>query len=194
MFTGIVEEVGTVRSIVNKGRVSVLTVDAGKAAEGVKTGDSVAVNGACLTVTGTKGSCLSFDVMQETLTVTDIGRLKSGNKVNLERSLKMGDRISGHFVSGHVDCIGVIRKKGYLRSNLCFEIGIPGRFSAYVLPKGSVAVEGISLTVAAKTHDSFSVYVIPHTRAATTLGLKSPSQQVNIEFDMLAKAAFRGNP
>jgi riboflavin synthase len=189
MFTGIVEEIGTVRGISTKGRVTVLTVECGIAAEGVVVGDSIAVNGACLTITALKDRWLSFDMMQETRGATTLGSLRPGAKVNCERSLKMGDRISGHFVSGHIDCVGLIKQKAYVRSNLCFEIGIPPRYSCYILPKGSIAVDGISLTIAGKRPGSFSVYVIPHTLASTTLGLKTPAQQVNVECDMLAKAA-----
>lgn len=193
MFTGIIEEIGTVRGMTGRGRISVLSVEAGKAAEDVRIGDSIAVNGACLTVTGIKAGRLSFDVMQETRDGTDLGALRPGSKVNLERSLKMGDRIGGHFVSGHVDCVGVIRRKTHVRANLCFEIGIPPGFRPLIMLKGSVAVDGISLTVAGKTPDSFSVYIIPHTLASTVLGLKSVSQPVNVEFDMLVKSAVRGS-
>jgi riboflavin synthase len=189
-----VEEIGTVRRMSARGRAAVLMVDGRKAAEGVAVGDSIAVNGACLTVTAINGGCLSFDVMPETRDTTTIGSLRAGTKVNLERSLKMGDRISGHFVSGHVDCIGVIRRKAHVRANVCLEIGIPPRVTGYVLPKGSIAVDGISLTVAAQASGSFSVYVIPHTLACTTLGIKAPSQAVNVEFDILAKSAALRNP
>lgn len=194
MFTGIIETTGIVRRITARGLVSVLSIDAGAVVEGVKPGDSVAVNGVCLTVTAVNGSCLSFEAMQETRSKTTTGLLKPGDKANLERSLKMGDRVSGHFVYGHVDCIGVIRKKAYERSNLCFQIAIPASFSSYILPKGSIAVDGISLTVAAKAAASFSVYVIPHTLAHTTLAEKAASRKVNVEFDMLAKAGGARNP
>lgn len=194
MFTGIIEATGVVRRITARGLVSVIAIDAGSAAEGVKPGDSVAVNGVCLTATAVSGSCLAFEAMQETRTKTTTGMLKPGDKVNLERSLKLGDRISGHFVYGHVDCIGVIRRKAYERGNLCFEIGIPTKSGACLLPKGSIAVDGISLTIAARSAAAFSVYVIPHTVAHTTLEGKRASQKVNVEFDMLAKAGGSGNP
>jgi len=109
--------------------------------------------------------------------------------VNLERPLKVGDRISGHFVLGHVDCLGVIRRKGYENSNLCFEIAVPPKFIASVLPKGSIALDGISLTITEKKSATFSVYIIPHTLKNTTLGFKEPSALVNVEFDILAKKA-----
>lgn len=188
MFTGIVEELGTVVALSKRGRLGRLTVRGATAAQGSRIGDSIAVNGACLTIVALKGDQLSFDVMQETLSLTDLGRLAPGDRVNLERSLKLGDRVSGHFVSGHVDCLGVIRKKISVRGNLCFEIAIHPKSSGYILPKGSVAVDGISLTVAEKKSGAFTVYVIPHTLINTTLGIKGASRQVNIEFDMLAKA------
>lgn len=189
MFTGIVEELGTVRALSRQGRVSLLSIDAAKACEGTAVGDSICVNGACLTVVKVKAGNLQFEVMPETLGLTNLGALCPGEKVNLERSLKLGDRISGHFVLGHVDCQGVIRKKSFVRGNLSFEIGIPPRQGGYVLPKGSVAVDGISLTVADLRPGAFCVYVIPHTLDNTTLGFKGPSRKVNLEFDMLAKAA-----
>ncbi len=191
MFSGIVEELGTVKGLSSKGTGYLLTVESPKAAEGTAIGDSIAVNGACLTVVGVRGGLLSFDVMRETRELTDIGGLAPGSRVNLERSLKMGDRISGHFVSGHVDCKGVIRRKSYVRGDLCIEIGVPARFIPLVLPKGSIAVDGVSLTVTGIKGNSFSVCVIPHTLASTTLGIKSASQPVNVEFDMMSKAARR---
>ncbi|MBU1999218.1 MAG: riboflavin synthase [Candidatus Omnitrophota bacterium] len=185
MFSGIIEELGEVRKISRIGNNSVLEIKADKVTEDVKIGDSVAVNGVCLTII--KKEILSFEAIPETLKVTNLGLLKFGDKVNLERSLKVGDRVSGHFVSGHVDCLGIIRKKNYLQGNLGFEIAVPNKFMCYILPKGSVAVDGISLTIADKRSSSFTVYIIPHTLKNTTLGFKGPSHKVNIEFDMLAK-------
>lgn len=109
------------------------------------------------------------------------------DKVNLERSLKVGDRVSGHFVTGHVDCVGIIRKRHFIGGNLCFEIAVPVSYLKYCLPKGSVAVDGISLTLVNKASNTFSVYIIPHTLKNTTLGFKGHSLEVNVEFDMLAK-------
>ena len=187
MFSGIVEELGEVCSLTRRGAVTLLSVKADKVLEETKIGDSISVNGACLTAVKKDKTSLSFEVMNATLKVTNLGSLKFAEKVNLERSLKVGDRISGHFVSGHIDCTGIIRKKNYVNSNLCFEIAVPAEFMRFVILKGSVAVDGISLTLADKKSNTFSVYIIPHTLKNTTLGFKGPSNKVNIEFDLLAK-------
>lgn len=187
MFSGIVEELGEVRKITRLGNIALFEIKADIAGQDIKTGDSVSLNGACLTLTGKNPGILSFEVMPETLKVTNLGALKVSDKVNLERALKIGDRLSGHFVSGHVDCAGIIRRKNYSGGNLCFEIAIPAKFIRYVLPKGSIAVDGISLTIVTKKSDTFSVYVLPHTLKNTTLKFKGPSDKVNIEFDILAK-------
>jgi riboflavin synthase len=187
MFTGIVEELGSVRSVSKKGNLSLLEIQADKVSEDVKIGDSVSVNGACLTVIKKKGACLSFEAMPETLKLTNLGMLRVSDKVNLERSLKIGDRLSGHFVTGHIDCLGIIRRKKYVNGNLSFEVAVPGKFMSYILPKGSISVDGISLTITNKKSGSFDVYIIPHTLKNTTLGFKGPSDKVNVEFDILAK-------
>lgn len=191
MFTGIVEELGQVKKLSRRGSSTLLEIEAVKAADGIKVGDSIAVNGACLTVVDCEAGRLSFEVMPETMKATDLGVLRLCDKVNLERSLKIGDRLSGHFVTGHIDCIGIIRKKGYAGGNLSFQINVPAGFSSFILPKGSVAVDGISLTLMAKKAGSFTVYIIPHTLKNTTLAFKGPSDKVNVEFDILAK---RANP
>jgi len=187
MFTGVIEELGSVRGITRRERVSLLEIKANKVLADVEIGNSIAVNGACLTVVKKESDYLSFEVMPETLKLTNLGSLRITEKVNLERALKLGDRLSGHFVTGHVDCLGLVRKKTYFKNNLSFEIATPPEFMKYILPKGSVAVDGISLTVVDKKSNTFSVYLIPHTIANTTLGLKGPSDKVNVEFDILAK-------
>jgi riboflavin synthase len=187
MFTGIIEELGQVQNISRSGNATLLTVKASKVMDEIKMGDSIAVNGVCLTVVQKGKETLSFEVMAETCRITNLGSMKVSDKVNLERSLKIGDRLSGHFVAGHVDCLAVIRKKNHINNNLCFEIAVPLKFMQYVLPKGSIAVDGISLTIAEKKSDTFSVYIIPHTLKNTTLKFKGPSEKVNIEFDILAK-------
>ena len=187
MFCGIIEELGQVKKISRRGKVSLLEIKAEKVREGVKIGDSIAVNGACLTVTGLDNGLLSFEVMPETLKITNLGSIRICDSVNLERSLRAGDRISGHFVLGHIDCKGLIRKKGYVEGNLCLEINVPAEFMHLVVLKGSVAVDGISLTIAHKRGNSLEVYVIPHTLKNTTLGFKGPSDKVNVEFDILLK-------
>jgi riboflavin synthase len=187
MFTGIIEELGKVRRIARQGRVARLEIEAVKVSADSKIGDSIAVNGACLTLVKKEDGLLIFEAMEETLKVTNLCSLKIHEKVNLERSLKVVDRISGHFVSGHVDCAGIIRSKAYRSNNLCFEIAVPQQFMRYCLPKGSIAVDGISLTLVATKSNTFSIYIIPHTLKNTTLGFKGPSDKVNVEFDLLAK-------
>jgi riboflavin synthase len=192
VFTGIIEELGQVKSISRRGNNTLLEVKAGIVLEDTKIGDSIAVNGACLTVVKNEQGVLSFEAMPETTRLTNIGSLKISDKVNLERSLKAGGRISGHFVNGHIDCLGVIRKKGPEAGNLCFQITLPSEFLKYIIPKGSIAVDGISLTIAKKSSNTFSVYIISHTLANTTLNFKGASSEVNIEFDILAKSLIRG--
>lgn len=189
MFSGIIEELGIVKKISRSGNNTVLEIQADKTLEDTKIGDSIAVNGSCLTLIKKNRDSLSFEVMPETLKVTNLGSFGISDKVNLERSLKIGDRLSGHFVSGHIDCLGLIRKKNYVAGNLSFEIAVPGKFLGCILPKGSIAIDGISLTIVDKKSNTFTVYIIPHTLKNTTLGFKGPSDQVNLEFDILAKKA-----
>jgi len=189
MFSGIIEELGKVRKISRSGGVIVLEVAARNITDDLKIGDSVSVNGACLTLVAKNKDLLKFDVMPETAKCTNLGTLRAGDEVNLERSLKVGDRISGHFVSGHVDCVGIIRKKSMQSGNLCFEIAIPAAFVRYCVLKGSIAIDGISLTIMKTASNIIHVYIIPHTLKNTTLGFKGPSSAVNIEFDILIKAS-----
>jgi riboflavin synthase len=188
MFSGIIEELGEIRSIARRSNVTILEIKAEKVISDAKVGESIAVNGVCLTVVKKTKDSLSFEAIPETLRLTNLGTLKIADKVNLERSLRVGDRISGHFVTGHIDCQGLIRRKNYKAGNLCFEISLLSQFASYILPKGSIAVEGVSLTIAEKRSNSFSVYIIPHTLANTNLSFKGPSNKVNLEFDILAKA------
>jgi len=187
MFSGIIEELGEVKKISKQGYNTLLEIKADKVLEDTKIGDSISVNGACLTVVKKEATALTFEAIPQTLKITNLGTLKLSDKVNLERSLKVGDRISGHFVTGHIDCSGIIRKKNYLYNNLCFEIAVPAEFIKYSIPKGSIALDGISLTIVERKSNTFSVYIIPHTLKNTTLGFKGPSDKVNIEFDILAK-------
>ncbi|MDD5568715.1 MAG: riboflavin synthase [Candidatus Omnitrophica bacterium] len=187
MFAGIVEELGTVKRVFRKGNITLIEVSAALTLVDAKIGDSLAVNGVCLTAVEVNKNYLVFEAIPETLKVTNLGALRAGEKVNLERSLRVGDRISGHFVSGHVDCLGIIRKKGYFNGNLALEIAVPVEFIKYCLPKGSIAVDGISLTIASIKSNTFSVYIIPHTLKNTTLDFRGVSAGVNIEFDLLVK-------
>lgn len=189
MFTGIIEELGEVKNISKRGKVTLLEVKTEKISADTVIGDSVAVNGACLTVINKSADTLSFEVMSHTLSGTDLGSLRPKDKVNLEGALKIGDKVSGHFVSGHVDCTGIIRKKNYIDDNLSFEIAAPVSYLRYILDKGSISVDGISLTIAHKKSTTFCVYIIPHTLKNTTLGFKGPSDKVNLEFDILVKSA-----
>lgn len=190
MFTGIIEELGQVKSIKKNGNVWILSVKAEKILEGVVIGDSVAVNGVCLTVVHISKDVISFDVMPETFSNTNISLLKISENINLERSLEVGKRLSGHFVTGHIDCQGIIRKKTFLNGNLCFEIAIPTEKIKFVISKGSIAIDGISLTLVSKKSNTFTVYIIPHTLENTTLKFKGPSSKVNIEFDILTKSVI----
>jgi len=187
MFTGIIETLGSVKSIAKRGAITSLAIKANGITEDTGIGDSIAVNGVCLTVVQKNAESLAFEIMPETLKSTNLGTLKVADKVNLERSLKVGARVSGHFVLGHVDCLGVIRKKTYTQGNLSFAITVPPAYIKYCLPKGSLAVDGISLTLASIRSTTVAVYIIPHTCKNTTLSFKGPSDKVNLEFDILAK-------
>jgi riboflavin synthase len=187
VFSGIVEELGEVKNISRGGTVFVIKIKADKIIEGTKTGDSISVNGVCLTVIKKEEQIITFEAIPETIKITNLGFLRTSDKVNLERSLKMGDRLSGHFVTGHVDCLGIISKKVRIGGNLSFEFSVPVKFLKFILTKGSIAVDGISLTIANKKSSAFNVYLIPHTLKNTTLGFKGQSDKVNIEFDILAK-------
>lgn len=187
MFTGIVEELGRVREISRKAGVTLLGIGAKEALIDSKVGDSIAVNGVCLTIVSIGNNSISFEVIDTTFKSTNLGLLRIGQEVNLERSLKVGERISGHFVSGHIDCLGLVRKKGSRCGNIEFEISIPPAFTRYCLPKGSISLDGISLTVANFRANTIKVCIIPHTLKNTTLNFKGPSDKLNVEFDILAK-------
>ncbi|MBU2540980.1 MAG: riboflavin synthase [Candidatus Omnitrophica bacterium] len=187
MFTGIIEELGKVKALERRGRLFRLGIEAEKITQDIKIGDSISVNGVCLTLVAVENNLISFDVLNETVQRSNIGGLRTLENVNLERALKVGDRLSGHFVNGHIDCMGIIRKKTYKDNNLCYEISFPSEFSSYAVEKGSIAVDGISLTISQIRGGSFSVNVIPHTLVNTTLKFKGPSSKVNLEFDILLK-------
>lgn len=187
MFTGIIEELGEVKNISKRSRVSILTVLARNILEDANIGDSIAVNGVCLTVSGKKNDSLNFEIMPETLRTSTLGWLRPRDKLNLERALKLGQRISGHFVTGHIDCLGIIRGRRGIGGDASFDIAVPVNFIKYILPKGSISVDGISLTIAYKMHNIFRVCLIPHTLKNTALQFRGHSDKVNIEFDLLAK-------
>lgn len=187
MFTGIIQEKGTVTHFSRYQKNENLKVHSLIIPSKSKIGDSISVNGVCLTVSKIKSDIISFDLLRETTELTNLGLLKSGDSVNLEESLKINDKISGHFVTGHIDCMGVIKKKGFINNNNFFEITIPGKFMHLLAPKGSIAIDGTSLTVVGVLRDSFTVYIIPHTLQNTILGKKNIGNKINIEFDILAK-------
>ncbi|MBI1922393.1 MAG: riboflavin synthase [Geobacter sp.] len=191
MFTGLIEQIGRVRLLERTGEAARLTVDAGFPAGEVAIGDSVAINGVCLTVTRIEGDRLTFDVSPETIDRTAFRHLRPGVPVNLERALRLSDRLGGHIVSGHVDCIAAIIRRRDVSGNTVISFRMPVEFARYVVGKGSVAIDGISLTVNDVTSDGFSVNIIPHTAASTTLQYLKVGDEVNIETDILGKYVER---
>ena len=187
MFTGIVRELGTVASfdgsrLVVAGRVT---------APGAAVGDSVAVAGVCLTVVEAGEGRLAFDVVPETLSRTALGRVRAGSAVNLEPSLRVGDQLGGHVVQGHVDAVGRVRSVTPQGEGRRVWIDAPENVLAYCIEKGSIAVDGVSLTIAAFDDEGFEVALIPHTLAVTTLGRLEPADEVNLEADVLGKVVER---
>ena len=191
MFTGLVEVMGRIDALVDQPPGKRLTISAGPVAKGAKIGDSICINGCCLTVVGMSGHRLDFEAGQETLSRSTLGTLEVGDFVNLERSLALGDRLGGHVVTGHVDAVGVLieRRNDPPWSHLKFRI--PSRLAGQIASKGSIAVDGISLTVVDADTNTFSVALIPHTLKATTLGKRGAGDKVNLETDVLAKYVER---
>src|SRR2546423_6460688 len=191
MFTGLIEEVGTVVALRGVGQPIELELLAPRLAEQVRIGDSVAVNGCCLTVARKDGEKLSFDILKESLDRTNLGALRSESRVNLELALVAGARFGGHFLQGHVDCAAPILAVEERNADLQLEIQLSPKFSQYVAFKGSIAINGISLTVAEVSPKSFAVWIIPHTRSEPNLANAKPGDLVNLEFDLLAKYVER---
>ncbi|HOI75844.1 MAG TPA: riboflavin synthase [Syntrophales bacterium] len=187
MFTGIIQGFGTVRGLAKKGPEGRLEVDSALDLSDIKTGDSIAVNGACLTVTTRDGNRFSADVSAETLERTTLKGLRTGARVNLEKALRLTDFLGGHLVLGHVDAVGRIVEKTDRGTSIVFGFEIPGELAKYIVEKGSVAVDGISLTVNRCENNRFYVNVIPHTAGQTTLGFRKVADAVNIETDILGK-------
>ena len=190
MFTGIIEGIGKIEKISKntKNRSAIqMTVDLGKYAKGLKIGQSVALNGVCLTATKLSKSNCIFEMIEETTLKTDLGNLKPGNIVNIERSLKTGDRLEGHFVLGHVDGVGIIKKIQNKPKEVQVWFEIPKKLSKYVVKKGSIAVDGISLTVVDVKNNLASVCLIPHTIEITNFKTKNVGDKLNIETDILGK-------
>lgn len=191
MFTGLIEELGTVKSLQRAQTAFQLTVAADTVLKDVKIGDSIAVNGTCLTVVACGKSEFTADVMPETVRRTVLSALKPGDTVNLERTMALGDRFGGHIVSGHIDGVGEILQKKQDENAVVVKIAAAKPLLRYVIEKGSVAIDGISLTVVACGKTWFSVSLIPHTASATTLGWKKEGDAVNIETDMIGKYVER---
>jgi riboflavin synthase len=191
MFTGIVEELGTVDSLEEQTDAVRLTVRGPHVTLDAKLGDSISVNGCCLTVAQCDGETFTADVMRETLTKTSLGVLEPGSPVNLERAVTATTRLGGHIVQGHVDGTGSVVRREPSEHWEVVEISLPGELSRYLVDKGSITVDGVSLTVVHAGDDAFTVSLIPETLARTTLGSKQPGDPVNLEVDVIAKYVER---
>lgn len=187
MFTGIIEEIGKIRAIRRGGRSIELEIGAEKVLEGTRVGDSIATNGVCLTVTALGNGVFSADVMPETMTRSNLGDLKPGDRVNLERALCLNSRLGGHIVAGHVDGTGRIVEKKTDENAVWITVAAAPEVLRYIIEKGSVAIDGVSLTVAYVDEHVFKVSVIPHTQEETVLTSRRPGDLVNLENDMIAK-------
>lgn len=190
MFTGIIEGLGTIIRFDKNTKTrseAKMMVNLGKIAKGLRVGDSVAINGVCLTAIHIAKGVAKFEMVGETIKKTNLGSLENGDRVNIERSLKIGDRLEGHFVLGHVDGSGIISKINKQPNQIQIWIELPRELSKYVAKKGSITIDGISLTIVDKTKSRFSVSIIPHTMKVTNLGLKKIGDKVNIETDVLGK-------
>ncbi|MDZ7735813.1 MAG: riboflavin synthase [Gammaproteobacteria bacterium] len=188
MFTGIVEAIGRISDIADRGDDARLSIDTGKLdITDMVTGDSLAISGVCLSVISKSGQALSVDVSAETLRCTKLGELLPGSEVNLERALQLSDRLGGHLVSGHVDGVGTVVSRETAGESLCLNIQAPPELSRYIAAKGSVCIDGVSLTVNTVEGAEFSVNLIPHTQTVTTLDALERGSPVNIEVDMIAR-------
>lgn len=187
MFTGIIEELGTVGQMDRRPDSIKLTIQAHKVLEGTQIGDSIAVNGVCLTVTSMTDSYFTADVMHETMRRSSLSDIKSGSRVNLERAMQVGGRLGGHIVSGHIDGVGHIARIAADGIARVITISIPKDMEPFIVEKGSIAIDGISLTVVSVGNSQFSVSIIPHTMANTTLIDKHPGAIVNLETDVIGK-------
>lgn len=191
MFTGIIKELGRVHSISGLGNIYKLSIEAKDITGGLTIGDSVAANGVCLTLTEKDRNMLRFDVMAETIRKTCLGKLKAGDAINLEDALKAGSSMGGHFVTGHIDCMGRIRDIRRSSDEVSIEVTFPEEYSTLVVEKGSITLDGISLTVGKVLKNIITIYIIPHTLKMTTLGTKRISDEVNMEFDLIGKYVAR---
>jgi len=191
MFTGLVEGTAEVVEVRTCGDGASLAVEAAALSEGVRVGESICISGACLTVTSIAGGRITADVSAETLARTTLGRLRRGQKVNIERALRLGDRLGGHIVLGHVDGVGTVLRQTKRGNSWTLTLSLPDGLHTWVVEKGSIAVDGVSLTVAALRGGEIDIAVIPHTATATTLAEARPGTHVNIEADVLGKYAAK---
>ena len=191
MFTGLIEEVGRAVALTASDRGAQLQIDAPRIAKKIRSGDSISVNGCCLTLASRRGNRLTFDLLQETIARTNLKNLHRNDRVNLERALAANERFGGHFVQGHIDCVSPILSFEKEGANFRLELRLPSEFAHYVACKGSVAVNGISFTVAEILARSFVVWVIPYTKRHTNLERAKAGELVNLEFDILAKYVQR---
>ena len=191
MFTGLIEEVGTVVAVRAREHGGELQVAASRTAKYVSPGESIAVNGCCLTLTSSRSDCLSFDLLEETIARTNLNNLRQNSPVNLERALPADGRLGGHFVQGHVDCVAPILAFDSKSADFRLELELRQNFRHYVVSKGSIAVNGISLTIAEVLPKSFAVWIIPYTKLHTNLDHATTGDLVNLEFDILAKYVER---
>lgn len=187
MFTGIVEEKGIIEKVLKGTKSCSVTVMADKVFDDIKPGDSIAVNGVCLTVTEFKKPYFTADVMPETMRRTNLGGLVKGSRVNLERAMQLNGRFGGHIVSGHIDGTGTILTMVREDNAVWIRVGVPNAMTKYIVEKGSVTLDGISLTVADTAPEEFSVSIIPHTAAETTLSERRTGDKINIECDIIGK-------
>lgn len=187
MFTGLIEEIGTIQTIVKGQKSATLSIKANKVLEGIKLGDSISTNGVCLTVTAFNNGLFTVDVMAETMRKSNLYSLTKGSTINLERALMVGDRLGGHIVSGHIDGIGTISDYRVEDNAVWITINTSNEILKYIVLKGSIAIDGVSLTVAHVGETLFEVSIIPHTKQRTTLLQKKPGDEVNLECDMLGK-------
>lgn len=192
MFTGLIETVGTLIALRRSGSQQVVELKAADLPTGeVRVGDSVAVNGACLTVTAIQGDMYSFDVSPETVSKTAFSSLSPGSSLNLERALKLGSRLDGHLVTGHIDCVGQVKSVMQFGNSIVLTVAVPAEHAALLVEKGSVAIDGISLTINDLSDDGFTVALIPHTVKKTNLVTVKPGREVNIETDIIGKYVAR---
>ncbi|NLJ97647.1 MAG: riboflavin synthase, partial [Tissierellia bacterium] len=187
MFTGLIEEIGVVHSVVKGTKSASVVIKAKKVLENIKLGDSIATNGVCLTVTGFNSDSFQTNIMAETMRKSNLDNLSHGSRVNLERALRIGDRLGGHIVSGHIDGTGIIKDFKREDNAIWVSIVTPPNILKYIIYKGSIAIDGISLTVAYVDDEIFKVSIIPHTKRETTLVEKSVGDEVNLEVDMVGK-------